>query len=65
MSQTKRTIYKEAIDLWGKDIQIIITIEELSELIKELCKFKRYGNRVNFSCDNLLEEIADESVDDF
>lgn len=37
------------------DKQIIVAIEELSELIKELCKKSRGENNIS----NILEEIAD------
>ena len=36
-------IFEAALSLWGSDIQRIITIEELSELQKELCKSFRFG----------------------
>ena len=32
---------REIIDFYGEDMQLNICIEELSELIKELCKAKR------------------------
>ena len=46
---------KKAIATYGKDIQLTVAVEELSELIKEICKHKR-GN------DNLAgitEEMGD------
>lgn len=47
-------IHKQLIDRYGKD-QLIVTIEELSELAKELCKFLRNEGNVT----HIVEEIAD------
>lgn len=50
--------YKKAIDTYGKDKQLDVAIEEMSELTKEICKFKR-------SQDNhqkIVEEIADVEI---
>lgn len=49
------TTFEKAIETYGKDMQLTVAIEELSELIKEICKNKRgEDNR-----DNLIEEMAD------
>lgn len=50
-------IYMKALELYGEG-QIDICVEEMSELIKELCKFKRY--RENLS--SIAEEIADVKI---
>jgi hypothetical protein len=51
-------LYQEAIDKWGADAQLDVAIEELSELIKEICKFKR-----GFDNGELLaEEVADVEI---
>lgn len=57
-------LYHEAVDLWGADIQTDIAIEEMSELIKALIKFRRYGNAYNLKTkkyrkSEVIEEIAD------
>ena len=50
-------IYKEAYKKFG-DTQLDVAIEEMSELTKELCKYKRnYANRMA-----LVEEIADVKI---
>ena len=49
------TILERAIKTYGKDMQLTVAVEELSELIKEICKFKR--GEANL--DNIIEEIAD------
>lgn len=49
------TTLEKAIEVYGKDMQLNVAIEEFSELIKEICKHKRgEDNR-----DNIIEEIAD------
>lgn len=54
---TREEIYTKLLNLYG-DKQIIIAIEELSELQKELCKALR--NNSNY--DNIVEEIADVEI---
>ena len=45
----------KAVEKWGKPIQLIMCIEEMSELTKEISKyFRGRDNR-----DQLLEETAD------
>ena len=51
-------VYAEAIDIFGVDMQLIVAIEELSELQKEICKAIRYENR-DFDKEHVAEEIAD------
>ena len=48
-------IYEEIIKKFGEEKQIIVAIEELSELQKALCKYLRNGELTY----NLLEEMAD------
>ena len=50
-------IYTKLLKLYG-DKQIIIAIEELSELQKELCK----SLRSNYNYGNIVEEIADVEI---
>ena len=51
-------VFKDAIDFFGEDIQIDVAIEELSELIKELCKHKRgCGDKMH-----IAEEMADVKI---
>lgn len=50
-------IYKKAIETYGKEVQIIVAIEEMSELQKELCKYFR----VNINT-HIAEEIADVEI---
>ena len=50
-------ICHKLVEKFGKD-QVIVAIEELSELQKELCK----SLRDNLNQDNLLEELADTYI---
>ena len=43
---------------YGKDSQVLIAIEEMSELTKDLCKYFRRYNRRN----EIIEEIADAEI---
>lgn len=52
-----KEFYKKIVDTYGKQ-QVVIAIEELSELQKELCKALRC--KTNF--DNIAEEIADVEI---
>ena len=54
---TRKEIYTKLLELYG-DKQIIIAIEELSELQKELCK----SLRSNYNYGNIVEEIADVEI---
>lgn len=49
------TTLEKAIATYGKDMQLTVAVEELSELIKEICKSKRGSD----NRDNIVEEIAD------
>lgn len=54
----KQDIYKEAILKYGKSLQLIVAIEELSELQKEITK----ALRGKLNIDHLIEEIADAQI---
>lgn len=57
MSQVnKETIYKSAIMTYGEIAQIDVAIEEMSELIQALSKYKRGKEH------NVEEEIADVCI---
>ena len=53
----EQQILEDAIAHYGTRHQVIVAIEELSELQKELCKFLR-DNKT----DNIAEEIADVEI---
>jgi NTP pyrophosphatase (non-canonical NTP hydrolase) len=54
-------VYKMFIDNYGIDSQMLMCIEEMSELTKELCKINRYKgtDKEKQILDNIREEIAD------
>ena len=49
------TTLERAIKTYGKDMQLNVAIEELSELIKEICKNKRGAD----NREAIIEEMAD------
>lgn len=55
------TDYKKIIEHYGEDKQITVAVEELSELIKALCKYKRWGSSAE-TLFNIAEEIADVMI---
>ncbi len=55
---SKRNVYKEAIETFGPVTQLIVAIEELSELQKELCKYLRGKGDVS----KISEEVADVEI---
>lgn len=48
-------VLMEAIQTYGSDNQLNVAIEEMSELIKEICKRKRMANNRK----EIVEEMAD------
>ena len=50
--------YRKAINTYGKDKQLDVVIEEMSELTKEICKFKRGHDNHQ----KIVEEIADVEI---
>ena len=49
--------FKLFMDVWGEQAQIMMCIEEMSELTKELCKYLRYNDKSYTN--NIIEELAD------
>ena len=54
-------IYKKAIKLWGIDSQMMMVVEEASELIKAICKLRRTGVTAE-TVNGIAEEIADMEI---
>lgn len=57
----KLEIMTKAHNLWGARQQTALLIEEMSELIKECCKYTRRDRGV-MPCHKVLEEIADVEI---
>lgn len=58
-------LYKQALDYWGYEAQVDMCVEESSELIQALCKYKRAElNTLEESkaIRNVAEEIADVEI---
>lgn len=53
-----RAIIEKAIEIYGPEMQKTVAVEEMSELIKEICKDKRGNN--NYL--HISEEIADVEI---
>lgn len=56
--EARANVYAEAIATFGKEVQLIVALEELSEAQKEICKALRGDIRA----DNLAEEVADATI---
>lgn len=54
-------VIKEAIETFGKDLQMIVAIEEMTELTKAITKILRYGMKGGYVAD-AKEEIADVMI---
>lgn len=53
----KKYIYEKLLKRYGKD-QLVVAMEEMSELTKELCKYLRGNGDVG----HIIEEIADVEI---
>ena len=58
VAPVQRDTYAEAVRVYGKQSQLVMAMEEMSELTKELSKNLRGANNV----DALAEEIADVEI---
>lgn len=68
-AQREVAIMEAAIAKWGEPAQMIVAIEELSELQKALCKYLRFAERydgddpeLGVMVNNIREEMADVSI---
>lgn len=52
------SVYRKALEHYGKEQQSVIALEELSEAQKEICKFLRGEGDI----DHLAEEVADAFI---
>jgi hypothetical protein len=56
----QNNVYKEALDAWGHDPQMDMAIEEMSELIKAILKYRR--NPSEEKAFDVSEEWADVMI---
>lgn len=56
--QERAEIYADALALFGRDTQLIVALEELSEAQKEICK----ALRCQVNLEHLAEEVADATI---
>lgn len=63
MTKEYKSAYEKFLKVWGENAQIMMAVEEMSELTKELCKYLRYKewekSKVEKVIPNIHEEIAD------
>lgn len=61
-SEFKNLVIIKAVDTYGEDSQINMAVEEMSELIKALMKFRRNDVDKKEIFQNIAEEIADVEI---
>ena len=54
----RKKIYEDALIRFGRHNQLVVAIEEMSELQKEICKYFRHEGKDQ----DLIEEVADVSI---
>lgn len=60
--EEREKCYRKFVKVFGEEAQIMLAIEEMSELTKELCKyFRAIGNdeKMEKVKENIIEETAD------
>ena len=63
MKEEFREPYEKFLKAWGEDAQIMMVIEEMSELTKELCKYLRYKGFKEKDAESVVENINEETAD--
>ena len=58
----RKTVYEHAINTYGIKPQMLMVIEEMSELTKAICKFFRVPGYVEPDAD-VIDSIAEETAD--
>ena len=58
----RKTVYEHAIDTYGVKPQMLMVIEEMSELTKAICKFFRVPGYIEPDA-NIIDSIAEETAD--
>lgn len=60
--EERKTVYTHAIDQYGIKPQMMMAIEEMSELTKAICKFFRVPGYIEPDTD-IIDAIAEECAD--
>lgn len=60
----RERILQDAVRTWGRDAQMLVMVEEMSKLTKEICKFYRATDDASASAvaGNIREEMADVQI---
>lgn len=56
--EERAKVYADALNTFGPNLQLVVALEELSEVQKEICKVMRGGG----SLLHLAEEVADGTI---
>lgn len=56
----RTAVYEDAIERYGSEHQMVVAIEEMSEVIKSLTKWLRRGGESDL--DSIVEEVADATI---
>ena len=60
----RKSPYQIFLDTYGEEAQLDMAIEEMSELIKAICKYKRFYKTANASeKERLVNDIIEETAD--
>lgn len=61
MKDRHENVLKKVIETYGINAQLDMVVEECSELIKAICKYKRYKSN-GMDIANILDEVADVQI---
>lgn len=56
--EERAKVYTDALNTFGANLQLVVALEELSEVQKEICKALRGGANIY----HLAEEVADATI---
>lgn len=56
--ENRKKVYEDALIRYGKQNQLVVAIEEMSELQKEICKYFRHEGKTQ----DFVEEVADVCI---
>lgn len=61
-TMTREQILNAAINTWGQNAQLDMMVEEMSELAKAICKYKRGAQIPRVLVEQIREEMADVQI---